>query len=154
MKRTTTIPAISRLALPDEFSIAVRGHRGGTVTHVHPHVAPPAQLCNQTPGVHRRVRSLLPAHIEYLFDLIQGDTKTRSFRHAVAANLAAGLAAIGLATGCAAPPRAPQLPIGSNAPAIQRDGKRLLAHLSLVQENEAQPAGVTASHWTSKGDEQ
>jgi hypothetical protein len=44
--------------------------------------------------------------------------------------------------------------MGSNAVAIQRDGKRLLAHLSPVEEDEAQNAGVAASHRTSKGDEQ
>jgi hypothetical protein len=43
--------------------------------------------------------------------------------------------------------------MGSNAAAIQRDGMRLLAHLSPV-EGEAQPAGVAASHQTSKGGEQ
>jgi hypothetical protein len=86
--------------------------------------------------------------------MTQGHTKTGSFRRAVAANLAAGLAALGLTTGCAAPPRAPRLPMGSNAAAIQRDGKRLLAHLSPVEEDEAQPAGAGASHRTSKGGEQ
>ena len=99
-------------------------------------------------------RSLLPALIGYFFDMTQGHAKIRSFRRAVAAKLAAGLAALGLATGCAAPPRAPRLPMGSNAAAIQRDGKRLLAHLSPVEEDEAQPAGVAASHRTFKGDEQ
>jgi hypothetical protein len=44
--------------------------------------------------------------------------------------------------------------MGSNAPTIQRDGKRLLAHLSPVGENEAQPAGTAAGHQTSKGNEQ
>src|SRR5258708_4237908 len=79
---------------------------------------------------------LLPAMIGYFFEMTQGHTTTRIFRHAVAANLAAGLAALGLATGCAAPPRAPRLPMGSNAVAIQRDGKRLLAHLSPVDDDE------------------
>ena len=44
--------------------------------------------------------------------------------------------------------------MGSNAAAIQRDGKRLLAHRAPVEEDEAQPAGVAAGHRTSNGDEQ
>jgi hypothetical protein len=43
--------------------------------------------------------------------------------------------------------------MGSNAVAIQRDGKRLLVNPSLVEEDEAQPAGVAANHRTSSGDE-
>jgi hypothetical protein len=44
--------------------------------------------------------------------------------------------------------------MGSNAVAIQRDGKRLLGHLSPVEEDEARNAGTAASHRTSNGDEQ
>lgn len=86
--------------------------------------------------------------------MIEGRTNTRSSRRAVAANLAVGLATLVLATGCAAPSGLPQLPIGSNTAAIQRDGERLLAHLSPVEEDEAQSAGVAARHRTSNGDEQ
>lgn len=92
--------------------------------------------------------------IGYFFDMTQGHTKTRSSRRAVKAGLAASLAMLGLATGCAAPSGLTQLPIGSNAAAIQRDGKRLLAHPSPVEEDEAQPAGVAANHLTSDGGEQ
>ena len=86
--------------------------------------------------------------------MTQGHTQTRILGRAVAADLAVGLAALGLAAGCAAPPRASELPMGSNAAAIQRDGKRLLAHRSPVEEDEAQPAGVAAGHRTSNGNEQ
>jgi hypothetical protein len=44
--------------------------------------------------------------------------------------------------------------MGTNAAAIQRDGKRLLAHLSPVEENDARPAGVVTGHRTSNGDDQ
>lgn len=77
--------------------------------------------------------------------MIQNHTKMRSV---VAAYLAA------FAVGCSAPPTTPRLPMESNAAAIQRDGKRLLAHLSPAGEDEAEIAGTAASHRTLDGDEQ
>jgi hypothetical protein len=43
--------------------------------------------------------------------------------------------------------------MGTNVAAIQRDGQRLLGHLSPV-EDDAQPTGVVASNRNSKGHEQ
>lgn len=68
--------------------------------------------------------------------------------------MAAYLAALGLAVGCSAPPSAPRLAMESNAAAIQRDGRRLLAHVSPEEAGDAQPAGAAASHQSSIGDEQ
>ena len=79
--------------------------------------------------------------------MIQNRTRMRSV-------VAAYLAALGLGVGCSGPPKAPWLPLQSNAAAIQRDGKRLLAHVSQGNTDEAQTAGTAASRQSSIGNEQ
>ena len=77
--------------------------------------------------------------------MMQNYTKMRSV-------VAACLAAFGV--GCSAASTAPRPPVESNAAAIQRDGRRLLAHLSPAEEDEAELAGTAASHQPSIRDEQ
>lgn len=79
--------------------------------------------------------------------MIQNHTKMRSV-------VAAYLAALGFAVGCSATPTAPRLAMESNAAAFQRDGRRLLAHVSPEESDDARPAGAAASHQSSIGDEQ